>query len=223
MRLPVVAIVVAMLLMALGPGSALAQWSMGYWSGHVPCQLGSEPDVGDLDGDGQYEIVVKLGHDPLSFRIYDLYTGVNEYSNTVDSEIEMIHIVPRRVSGGELALIQCIDGDTYVVSHPGVASVSPDAQAEIRQSGLMNSPNPFSRSTRIDFNLPREGRVEVKVFDVNGRLVRSIEESRVQAGKRSLEWDGCDSDGRAVAPGAYFYSLYVDGEAVQTNKAITIR
>ena len=74
-----------------------------------------------------------------------------------------------------------------------------------------NEPNPFGASTTIRYDVPAEGaRVTLSVFDVNGRLVRILENA-VVAGARTASWDGTDASGRPVASGVYFCRLQAGG------------
>jgi hypothetical protein len=76
---------------------------------------------------------------------------------------------------------------------------------------LQNQPNPFSPETRIEFDLPQSGPVELKVYAVSGRLVRTLVEGRRAAGSHSVRWDGRDDAGRKVSSGVYFYNLSANG------------
>lgn len=72
---------------------------------------------------------------------------------------------------------------------------------------FQNYPNPFNPETRIKFELPVRGRVELRIYAVNGQLVRTLVEKDMPAGPHSVRWDGRDDGGRSVASGVYFYSL----------------
>jgi subtilisin-like proprotein convertase family protein len=75
-----------------------------------------------------------------------------------------------------------------------------------------NHPNPFNPSTTISFAVPENaGQVSLTIFDVSGRLVRTLESSSLSAGNYSREWNGRDTQGRAVSSGAYFYRLTGNG------------
>ena len=75
-----------------------------------------------------------------------------------------------------------------------------------------NEPNPFSAFTTIRYEVPAEGgRVTLSVFDVNGRLVRVLQNGVVAGGGRTTSWDGRDAKGRAVASGVYFCRLHAAG------------
>lgn len=69
-------------------------------------------------------------------------------------------------------------------------------------------PNPFRGATRIAFQLAAPGNVDLRVYDVQGRLVRElIPHQSYPAGPHQAAWDAMDASGHRVAPGVYFYSL----------------
>jgi hypothetical protein len=76
---------------------------------------------------------------------------------------------------------------------------------------LRNYPNPFNPATRIQFTLPRDAQVSLRVFDVQGRLVRTLIDSYVAAGPRTVDWDGKDNSGATLASGTYFLRLQGGG------------
>jgi hypothetical protein len=71
-----------------------------------------------------------------------------------------------------------------------------------------NSPNPFAGSTRIGFALPRRtAAARIDIYNVEGRLMRSLPVDQVRGSETSVVWDGNDAGGRRVASGVYFYRL----------------
>jgi hypothetical protein len=70
-----------------------------------------------------------------------------------------------------------------------------------------NAPNPFNPSTTIRFAVPANGNVRLTVFDVNGRIVRTLVDGNATAGNHEVVWDGLDMSGRSVASGVYIYRL----------------
>jgi flagellar hook assembly protein FlgD len=60
------------------------------------------------------------------------------------------------------------------------------------------------------------------LFDVTGRLVRTIREERLEPGRYAPQWDGCDQAGKSVSPGVYFVKL-VSGEFSSTRKIVRVR
>jgi subtilisin family serine protease len=70
-------------------------------------------------------------------------------------------------------------------------------------------PNPFQASTTIQFDLPFPGEVKLKVYDIAGRLTKTIidDEGFPSIGRFSRVWDGTDNGGNRVANGFYFVWL----------------
>jgi hypothetical protein len=75
------------------------------------------------------------------------------------------------------------------------------------------APNPFHRSTRIDYALPSAGRVRLTVHDLQGRRVATLAEGDAPAGRYSVIWDGRIAGGGSAHAGVYFVRLAVSGAA----------
>ena len=79
-----------------------------------------------------------------------------------------------------------------------------------------NCPNPFNPTTVIAYDLPQSGSVDLRVYDVTGRLVRVLEDGvQREPGTHTRSWDGCDDDGVSVASGVYFCEMSANGETVR--------
>src|SRR5262249_3757966 len=86
---------------------------------------------------------------------------------------------------------------------PSVTPVGPALHNSLSQ----NYPNPFNPQTTIAFTIKDRGAVTLKVYNVNGELVRTlINESRA-AGSYTKAWDGHNDSGAPVSSGVYFYKL----------------
>ena len=72
---------------------------------------------------------------------------------------------------------------------------------------LSNYPNPFNPRTTIRFDLPYDKEVQIVVFDILGRLVRTLYHSNATAGQHTVIWDGTNEDHIPVAAGVYFYRM----------------
>jgi predicted nucleotidyltransferase len=75
---------------------------------------------------------------------------------------------------------------------------------------IASRPNPFSRSAVIGFDLPRTARVGLRIYDLGGRVVRTLADESWPAGRHQLEWDGTDRDGRPARAGVYFCAMLAD-------------
>jgi hypothetical protein len=85
-----------------------------------------------------------------------------------------------------------------------------------------NYPNPFNPATSIRFSIPEAGVVRLKVYDVAGRVVRTLVDGATGAGRALVTWDGMDETGRRVASGVYFYRLEAPG-ATLTRKMMLLK
>jgi hypothetical protein len=74
-------------------------------------------------------------------------------------------------------------------------------------------PNPSGGAAEVRFSIPREAPVALRVYDVAGRLVRTLTDGVLPAGSHAAQWDGTDEGGRRVAPGVYLYRLETPGES----------
>lgn len=73
-----------------------------------------------------------------------------------------------------------------------------------------NAPNPFNPRTEIKFSVPTDQDVTLRIYNVDGRLVRTLLQGRQVAGAHSIMWSGQNDQGGRVASGLYFYRLITD-------------
>ena len=85
-----------------------------------------------------------------------------------------------------------------------------------------NVPNPFNPSTLIRFRVPQDGPVSLRIYDVQGRLVRTLVHGHHEAGEDAALWNGADDAGHAAAGGVYFYRLE-SGERTEARKMVLIK
>ena len=87
-----------------------------------------------------------------------------------------------------------------------------------------NAPNPFNPQTMIRYTIGSSGPVRLKVYDVTGRLVRTLVNGvrASHATPYAVSWDGRDDAGATVASGVYFYQLVTPG-FVQTRRMVLLK
>lgn len=85
-----------------------------------------------------------------------------------------------------------------------------------------NRPNPFNPMTTIAFSTPSRGRTALEIYDVSGRLVRTLVDGTLDAGRHERLWDGTDDAGREIGSGLYFYRVTF-GEESKSRKMILVR
>ena len=95
---------------------------------------------------------------------------------------------------------------SVTIAHTPVGVGPPTFKLELRQ----NVPNPFNPVTRIPFTLDRAQRVVIRVYDVRGELVATLQEGQLVEGHHTASWNGTDDRGRPVASGIYIYALTTD-------------
>jgi hypothetical protein len=84
-----------------------------------------------------------------------------------------------------------------------------------------NWPNPFSSRTTIQFSLPERTEVNLRVFDIAGREVRTLVDGPLPGQWHDVVWDGRDDLGREVPGGIYFLRLGAE-ERVLTRKLVRL-
>jgi hypothetical protein len=103
----------------------------------------------------------------------------------------------------------------------GAAKVEPASPAARLVFGAP-APSPFADGMGIELELSEPAPVDVRVYDVNGRLLKVLVRSSFEPGRYSLAWDGIDERGQQVASGVYFVKLESPlGSA--TRKVIRLR
>jgi len=117
-----------------------------------------------------------------------------------------VTIVVRATDMGTLSV-----EDTFVITVNGTATSVPDPILPERYALHQNVPNPFNPTTFIRFDIGKAGPVMLRVFDVSGRLVRTLIDREMPAAKHEIDWDGRNDEGVAVSSGVYFYRLESSG------------
>lgn len=111
------------------------------------------------------------------------------------------------IENPELLVPTLVPGlEAFVASLAGIEVE--DAIAVAGPLAVTNHPNPFNPATVITVAFdsgPEERMVDIKVFGVDGRLVKSLYSGMVGGDRLSIAWDGTDDGGATVASGIYFY------------------
>lgn len=92
-------------------------------------------------------------------------------------------------------------------------SAAPEEEIPEKPALFGNAPNPFNPLTEIRFAVGREpARACIRIYDLQGRLVRTLVDEVFQPGIRTVTWRGRTDGGGEAASGVYFYRLEVAGE-----------
>jgi hypothetical protein len=89
--------------------------------------------------------------------------------------------------------------------------------------GFQAAPNPFNGEVRLSYKLNQRGNVEVKIHNIQGRLVTSLTDKGKLAQKRELIWNGRDASGKEVSAGMYICTLEKEGKVLAKYKVQKVR
>jgi len=162
---------------------------------HLPSGLALTDTTGNIAGDGRFSVTFvdfAVNH-PLQVGDVLLISA----NGTASYQMEPIRytVTSRDLAAGRVAL-----GELVVRRIPS------------RSALLPNFPNPFNPETWIPFKLAQAADVQIQIYDVAGRLVRTLNLGKVDAGTyvskaKAAYWDGKNYKGERVASGVYFYHI----------------
>jgi hypothetical protein len=200
-------------------------------------------DVGDGDGDNLPDVYFPLGETGGS-RIMDVEFVGTDYKDPSHYQYYAIVHCPSAAGVDSTAAIRGSggvygDGDLdgmpdiahnnnrssgvrpalYVWEYdPSMSSVEeyqPGENAMPRSFELkQNYPNPFNPTTTIMYSLEKNGAVRLNIYNINGKLVRTLVNGHQVMGYHHVVWDGNDNNGHRVSSGIYFYSLEANSQKV---------
>jgi hypothetical protein len=178
---------------------ATAQWDDIFVSwGTAPPWLSATPASGSVAVSGTADITLDIDAAGLSHGLYEAALVLR----TNDPATPLFEVPV-----------------TLTVDSTVTSTVTPRAPMALFQ----NAPNPFERGTTIRYALERPVYTDLRVYDVRGALVRTLDSGAQPAGDHQRFWDGRDNDGRRVASGVYFYRLATSGGFAQTRKMLMLR
>jgi hypothetical protein len=126
----------------------------------------------------------------------------------------MVQVLSPECLGGGLAM----DAYTLDVPRPPASAVGDDGTVGVGPSPMAVSfalsgavPNPSSGMVGFRLTLSEGGQVTAAIYDLSGRLVRTLHQGRIEPGTRSLGWDGRDGHGASTPGGVYFLRVAAHG------------
>ncbi len=115
-------------------------------------------------------------------------------------------------------LVECSSAEGwYTLFESGIISMP-----EVRLALLPNYPNPFNPSTAITYSIPAQSQVTVRIFDVEGNIVRTILDTEQPPGRYTVHWNGLNDRGHRVASGTYF-CRFTAGKQSLSRKMLLMR
>ena len=141
---------------------------------------------------------------------FDIISGGDSFNlNPGDSHDITVRFKPTS-NGVKRAIILINSND--VDENPYLVMIIGRGISGVETQVFQNSPNPFNPETWIPYQLSYDTNVTIKIYNIQGRIVRILRLGRKEAGlyldkQVSAYWDGRDEDGEKVASGVYFYTL----------------
>ncbi len=99
-----------------------------------------------------------------------------------------------------------IEGYTFNLASPGTG-INEDNKIPLEYSLQQNYPNPFNPSTTIRYTLPKESNVQLTVFDIFGREIRTLISGNQALGYKEIIWDGKNNNGNQISSGIYILHI----------------
>ena len=113
----------------------------------------------------------------------------------------------------------------YLYDNPGgnPTAIEENATTLPLKYAIENYPNPFNPTTTINYHLPKNSNVTLKIINNLGQTVRTLVDNEVKsAGHYKVTWDGKNSYGQAMASNVY-YVVMVSGQVVQSKKILLLK
>jgi len=156
-----------------------------------------------------------------NFSSYDLSPGDSQMVQVVFTPIESI-----TYTGNLFVISNDSEMDTLIVPVSGVgimlARIELDAQLPHILVLYPNYPNPFNPVTTLRYDLPENAMINITIYDMLGRQVKTLINQTQDAGYRSVIWDATNDYGKPVSAGLYLYQIQA-GEYIQTKKMVLLK
>jgi ligand-binding sensor domain-containing protein len=110
----------------------------------------------------------------------------------------------------------------YVFNEDKIVKVEQDLKLPTSYSLSQNYPNPFNPTTTIQYTVQEHNKVNVRIFDINGQMIKELLNEDKSSGNYLIMWNGLNDSGVKVASGTYFYQIQT-GNFTQTKKMILLK
>ena len=184
-----------------------------FWINEFPNIL--KEDYRKSGQEAQWSLHIANAASDSSFLSWDSKELIGEDQLFLNNSINMLIDTTASFFGNQHIII------TY---QPNTSSVEKSYGETTKRSFRLyqNYPNPFNPTTTIKYQLHKDGKVTLQIYDVLGRLVRTLVNMKQAAGYYDLCWDGKNDRGQSVPAGLYFYGIQA-GEFRAVKKLLLIK
>jgi hypothetical protein len=184
-----------------------------------------------IDPDGDIVTYEFIGLDSLS-----VLNSLNSTNITENTSLEITYSSLVQVMI-ESSLIE-LTGSWTIIAHDSVNSTTATDTFSLTIDGTelginvevlpevfalhQNYPNPFNPTTTLRYDLPEDALVNITIYDMMGRQVKSLINQTQDAGFKSVIWNATNDFGKPVSAGVYLYQIQA-GDFVQTKKMVLLK
>ena len=137
---------------------------------------------------------------------------ISQSSPTVNDLVSMKFLNPNTgfICGTNIILKTTNGGITFINNYSGSIPSNFDL--------FQNYPNPFNPSTKIHYTVPDKSYIQIRIFDVSGKIINEFINKYKNPGEYELSFDGTN-----LPSGIYFYSLVADNNIIATKRMILLK
>ena len=137
------------------------------------------------------------------------------------NQIKIIAIIQNKVTK-EIYQTSRIKANAFEFLNNANSGTLDGNQIPLSFSLHQNYPNPFNPVTSIRYDLPRNGKINITIYDMMGRRVKNLTNSFQTAGFKSVQWNATNDRNESVSAGLYLYTIQA-GEFRQTKKMVLLK
>jgi hypothetical protein len=141
----------------------------------------------------------------------DFSTGLESYDYSVSQLVATDEYLYK--TGGTL--------NSYQISLPELDTHWESTQL-VEFTLSQNYPNPFNPTTTLQYELPTDAQVKIRIFDILGKEVKTLVNNQQNAGFKSIQWNATNNADQPVSAGLYLYTIEA-GAFRQTKKMVLLK
>lgn len=189
----------------------------------------------DMDNDGKEELVINIGNHLLILKFtgkpnqhsYDIfYAKIDEATQPVQFFLPSTIRDFNKDGRKDILLSMAIWPPpylSYILIQDTVTSVADNVIYIPGDFNLsQNYPNPFNPSTKIKVSLKQQSEVNVDIYNILGKEIKTLLNENLPAGEYPIQWDGKDNEGNKLVGGVYFIRM-IAGNYQKTIKTILLK
>ncbi len=155
-----------------------------------------------------------------------LYYSEDEIGRIFTMENETYRTISSSIIFGAVKNNDSLNIKPYLISEffnylLGIQTITA-LQEHVSDILLKAYPNPSTDQVRISYVLPEPQRVNIRIFDLNGKMIKQLTDAEQQPGNHFVTWDGTTDQGKTVEKGMYFYMLTTSTQT-ETGKITFMR